>query len=107
VRHQSGQEERKDEHQTAEPGSAFLQHIGRVSTCERVHHAGTESRAKAFLPRALHQDDKDEEQTDNRRQHHEEANKNRHKGEEYGTVRPLGKGNRFRGAAPGPSLRLR
>ncbi len=94
MRHQSCQNEREEEHQAAQPGGAFLQHIGCVSTSERVHHPGAESRAKAFLTRALHQDDEDEEQTDNRRQHHEEANKNRHRGREYGTVRLLGKGNR-------------
>jgi hypothetical protein len=68
-----------------------------MSASQGIHHAGAKGRAKALLTRTLHQDDEDEEQTDNRCQHHEEANKNRHRGGEYGTLRPLGKGNRARG----------
>jgi hypothetical protein len=111
VRQERSQDEGQEKHQPTQPRRALLQHIGRVSASQRVHHAGAEGCAKALLTRTLHQDNEDEEQTDNRRQHHEEANKNRHRGGEYGTVRFLGKGNRFRhqplrpsppcGASPG------
>jgi hypothetical protein len=97
MRHQRGQHEGQEEHQATEPGSAFLQHIGRLSASQGIHHTGTKGSSKALLTRALHQNDEDEEQTDDRRQHHEETDKNGHKGSQYGTVRLLGKGNRFPG----------
>ena len=78
--------------QPDEPYGVFLRRtICRLRAGEGVHHAATECRTEAFLPRTLHEDDEDEEDADEHLEKREETDEKVHGGGEYGTGPGLGK----------------
>jgi hypothetical protein len=68
-----------------------LQHIGGLRAHQLGHGAVTKGRAEAFLPRALHENDKNHEEADENFDHREYANQNVHRGREYGGRPSFGK----------------
>ena len=77
---QESQGESQDEKNDCQIDGELLQHVGGLGTSDLVHHSVTKGRAKAFLLRALHKYDKDEEEADENLDHGKDANQNVHKG---------------------------
>jgi hypothetical protein len=91
VRKKDGQYGTENEQHASKIGGGLLKDVRRLRPCEGVHHAATESRAEAFLPRALHEDDEGEEEANEHLENREETDEKVHGGGEYGTG--LGDGN--------------
>ncbi len=81
----------EDEKKHRQVDSAFLQHIGGLRAHQLGHGTVTKRRAEAFLPRALHENDKNHEEADENFDHREYANQNVHRGREYGGRPSFGK----------------
>lgn len=65
LRFEHGQQNCGSEENSCKPGGAFLKHVSGVGARNGVHHSTAESSAEAFLLRALHQDDENEQNAHN------------------------------------------
>lgn len=95
-----GQEKSQAKKRDGEPDRELLQHVGGLWSPDLAGGGIAEGSAKAFLPRALHEHDENEQKADDDFDCGEDANKNVHKrGREYGGTSRLGKGE-FGGDSP-------
>ncbi len=103
---QHGQEQREGKQGQRQPHRELLQHVGGLSSPDLAGGGVAEGGAKAFLPRALHEHDENEQKADDDFDCGEDANEDVHKrGREYGGTSGLGKGQFWPKTLPGPPTR--
>lgn len=73
-----GERQHKKHHRQID--RAFLQDVGGLSTDELGHGTVTKRGTKAFLARALHENDENQKEADENFDYRENANQNVHKG---------------------------
>ena len=79
MRVEDGEPESQNEENPREPAGELHQHIRRLRAENVLRHAATESRAKTFALRPLHQDDKDHDQRDEHVNDEQNVNENVHR----------------------------
>ena len=80
MRVEVGQEERVDEEDAAEPAGDLREHVRRLRSEKVLRHPAAKSRAQAFVFRALHEDDQDDQQ----RHEHVQREKNIEQDRQHG-----------------------
>ena len=92
LRDQRGEHQSDDEKCASKPARAFLQNVRGLGSPHLVGHTFAEGCAEAFLTRALHEDDKNEEQANQHLNNGEQRDKKVHtRGAEYAGTPALGK----------------